>query len=182
MKLSSRRGISEIISALLVVCITVSAATLLGAYASGLMGRIQTRVSQPYTEQLTLDYYQWCNGASSTWSNGNCVTIASLYPFTIRNDGAAAITLNDFYIEGGVNGGAMVTSISNNNSPGCPSTNTPPSTSPPYTIAVQSTCTLTITTSGLTGLTITAGSSYTVKLVANDGTIFTFSCIAGSYT
>jgi hypothetical protein len=31
-------------------------------------------------------------------------------------------------------------------------------------------------------LTAISGSAYAVKLVATDGTIFTFSCIAGSYT
>ena len=162
---SSRRGISEIIAALLVICITVSAGTLLAAYASGVMGRLQTTVTQPYTEQLTLDYYTW------PCLNGNCYSsTAGSLNITIRNDGAAPITFADFFI-GGVS--------TQPTTAGCPSQN------PPYVLAVQSACKLTFPVpSGLTS-TLTAnggGIAYTVKLVANDGTIFTFSCIYGSYT
>jgi len=154
---SSPKGISEIISALLVVCITVSAATLFAAYASGLMGSLQTPAKQPYTEQLTLDYYNW-----ATVANGPQVTI--------RNDGAAAITLSDFYLQGVKTTPPSPTS----NTFGCPSQTTP------FTLSIQSCLTLTFPVPS--GLTVSSGTPYTVKLVANDGTIFTFSCIAGSYT
>ena len=160
MKLAqSRKGVSEIIAALLVVCITVSAATLFAVYASGLMGNILKPASQPYTEQLTLDYYNWC----TTWANDNCNSIGSL-TVTIRNDGAATITFADFFIQGAKTTASPLT--------GCPS-------SWPA-LAVQSACPLSISVP--TGVTVTSGIAYLIKLVATDGTIFTFSCIAGSYT
>ena len=154
MRLSwSRKGVSEIIGALLVVCITVSAATLFAAYASGLMGSLLEPVSQPYAEQLTLDYYNW-----ATVANGPTITI--------RNDGAATITLRDFFLQGVKNTTDLTTS-------NCPSPNA-------YVLTVQSSCTLVFPIP--TGLTVTSGIAYTVKLVAIDGTIFTFSCVAGSFT
>ncbi|MGA2626819.1 MAG: archaellin/type IV pilin N-terminal domain-containing protein [Candidatus Bathyarchaeia archaeon] len=143
---SSRKGVSEIIAALLVVCITVSAGTLLAAYASGVMGRIQTTVTQPYTEQLTLEYYNW------PIKNATSPPI-----LTIRNDGAAPITFADFFMNG------MSTTVS-----GCSS------------LQVQSTCTITFPIPS--GLTVTLGIAYMVKFVAKDGTLFTFSIIAGSNT
>ena len=159
---SSRRGISEIISALLVICITVSAATLLGAYASGLMGRLQKQVSQPYTEQLTLDYYSWT--CSTSCDNPGPTLI-------IRNDGAAQITLGDFYVQGV---SIATSSITHTN---CPS---PGPSSNWYTLPVQNTCQLTLLIPST--LTATSGVAYIVKFVATDGTIFTFSCIAGTWT
>jgi flagellin-like protein len=151
---SSPKGVSEIIGALLVVCITVAAATLFAAYVSGLMGQLQTPTSQPYTEQLTLDYYNW-------------VTLSSGPQITIRNDGAATITFADFFLQG-------VAVQPTAGGSGCPGA------SAPYSLTVQSSCILTFPVP--TGLTVTSGIAYAVKLVAKDGTIFTFSCIAGSYT
>jgi flagellin-like protein len=150
---SSRKGVSEIIAALLVVCITVSAGTLLAAYASGVMGRIQTTVTQPYTEQLTLEYYNWLNCPSGSTCSGSSQSPT----LTIRNDGAATITFVDFFMNG------MSTTVS-----GCSS------------LQVQSTCTITFPIPS--GLTVTLGIAYTVKFVAKDGTLFTFSIIAGSNT
>jgi len=158
----SRKGISEIVGALLVVCITVSAATLFAAYASGLMGSLQRPVSQPYTEQLTLDYYNWpCPSGNCYSSSPGALTII------IRNDGAATITLSaDFFMQGMKN----TTDV------------TPTSCN---TLQIQSSCTLTFSVpSGLTALLSSNGGgiAYMIKLVAKDGTIFTFSCIYGSYT
>jgi flagellin-like protein len=151
-QLSSRKGISEILSALLVICITVAAATLLAAYASGLMGSLQTKVTQPYTEQLTLEYYNWLNTANAP-------------QLIIRNDGAATITLVDFFMQGMRN----TTSLTFTN---C--------YSKPNVLPVQQSCTVTFPVP--TGLTITSGITYTVKFVASDGAIFTFTLIAGSNT
>ena len=149
----SKRAISEVIAALMVIGITVAAGTLFAVYASGTMARIQGQVNQPYTEQLTLDYYTW-------------VTVTNGPKITIRNDGAAPITLMDFFMQGVKNTSDLTTTS-------CPSPNA-------YVLPVQSSCTLTFPNP--TGLTVTSGVAYTVKLVAKDGTTFTFSCIAGSYT
>jgi flagellin-like protein len=150
---SSRKGVSEIIAALLVVIITISAGTLFAVYASGLMGSILRPTGQPYTEQLSMDYYNW------PCPNGSCGSLT----ITIRNDGAATVTLSDFFVQGV----KVTTPTAGSN---CPS-------SSPISLTVQSTCTLTFPVT-----TVTSGIEYTVKLVANDGTIFTFCCIAGSYT
>jgi len=159
---SSRKGVSEIIAALLVISITISAGALFAAYASGLMGSIQKQVTtQPYLEQLTLDYYTW------PCPSGNCYSsTAGSLTITIRNDGAAPITFVDFFMQGVRN-----------------TTNVTPTSC--YVLPVQSSCTLTFQVpTGLTS-TLTAnggGIAYIVKLVAKDGAIFTFSCIYGSYT
>jgi flagellin-like protein len=153
---SSRRGLSEVIAALLVVSITISAGTLFAVYASGLMGSIMNPTSQPYTEQLTLDYYTW------PCPSGSCNALV----ITVRNDGAASITLSDYFIQG-----VKLTLASSNLGSNCPTA------SLPEVLTVQSTCTITFPVT-----TVTSGVAYIVKLVAKDGTIFTFSCIAGSYT
>lgn len=172
----SRRGVSQIIAALLIVCIVVSAGTLFGAYASGVMGKILNPVtSQPYTEQLTLEYYNWlnCPSGSTCTTPTTCSPTSSQCPtLTIRNDGAAKITLADFYMQGVKNTTDLTTSS-------CPSPNA-------YVLPVQSPCTLTFPipyTTQLNGCScVTSGNAVTVKFVANDGTIFTFSIIAGSNT
>ena len=151
---SSRRAVSQIIAALLLVCITVSAATLFAAYASGLMGEIlNPKTSEPYTEQLTLEDYTWLDCPSGS----TCSGLSQSPTLIIRNDGAATITFGDFFING------MSTTVS-----GCAS------------LQVQSTCTITFPIPS--GLTVTLGIAYTVKFVAKDGTLFTFSIIAGSNT
>lgn len=151
--LSSRKGIAEIIAAMLLILITLSAAILLGVYASGLMGHIMVQQSQPYNEQLTLDYYNWPTNPGSL-------------KITVRNDGLATITLADFFVQGLPENTAGFTFAN------CPSN--------PYVLPVQTSCTITIPAPS--GLTVTQGTAYTVKLVSKDGAVFTFSCIYGSYT
>jgi len=155
--LSSRKGISEILAALLVVCITVSAATLLAAYASGLMGSLQTKVTQPYTEQLTLEYYNW-----------NTLTSLSV---DFRNTGAATLNLQtaDYYV-GGIK---MATPTVGTG--GCT-----PSGQTWSALAPVGACPITVTISGLG--TINSGIAYVLKIVLTDGATFTFFCIAGSNT
>ena len=154
--LSSRKGVAEIIAALLLVCITLSAGIMLAVYASGLMGRLDVPRSQPYEEQLALDYYSWPYVAGS---NPGSLEII------VRNDGVATTILADFFIQGSLEPASGVTFSS------CPSS---PS------VTVQTTCTITLAVPS--GLTVTQGTAYIVKLVTKDGAIFTFSCVYGSYT
>lgn len=157
----SRKGVAEIIAALLLVCITLSAGMLFAIYASGLMGRLDVPKSQPYTDQLTLDYYNWpCPSGNCNSGSPGTLTII------VRNDGASTITLADFFIQGSLESTSGLTFTN------CPSN--------PYVLSVQSSCTIALSVPS--GLSVTQGVAYTVKLVANDGTIFTFSCIYGSYT
>lgn len=87
--LSSRKGASEVIAAMLLIVITVAASILMYAYVSGLMGRLQgVRVQQPYLEHLALEYYDW--------------TTTSTLKLTLRNVGSAVINIGngDWYING----------------------------------------------------------------------------------
>ncbi len=87
--LSSRKGASEVIAALLLILITVAAAVLLYGYVSGLMGGLLGgAVQQPYLEQVTLDYYDW--------------TTLSALKLTIRNVGVTKLNIvaADYFING----------------------------------------------------------------------------------
>jgi flagellin-like protein len=87
--MSSRKGASEIIAAMLLIVITVAASVLMYAYVSGLMGRLQgAAVRQPYLEQVTLDYYDW--------------TTLSTLRLAIRNVGVTKVNIAgaDYFING----------------------------------------------------------------------------------
>ncbi len=140
---------------MLMITITVAAGVLLYVYSSGVVGGLdRTNVAQPYTESLTLDYYNWLNPANAP-------------QLTLRNVGSAQITFADFFMAG-MGNTSDLTFGSN-----CPSPT-------PYVLAVQSSCTVTFPIP--TGLTVTSGVAYAVKIVAKDSSIFSFSCIAGSNT
>jgi len=149
----SRRGVSEIIAALLVVCITVSAATLFAAYASGLMGNLLTTVTQPYTEQFSVEYYSWN-------------TLSSL-SVDVRNTGVATVNLAtaDYYLSG----------IQLTTAP------TFSCVSPATSTAVAPTGACSLTWS-LTAGSYSSGIAYVLKIVLRDGATFTFSIVAGSNT
>jgi len=149
----SRRGVSEIIAALLVVCITVSAATLFAAYASGLMGSLLTTVTQPYTEQFSVEYYSWN-------------TLSSL-SVDVRNTGVATVNLAtaDYYLSG----------IQLTTAP------TFSCVSPATSTAVAPTGACSLTWS-LTAGSYSSGIAYVLKVVLKDGATFTFSIVAGSNT
>ena len=90
--MSSRKGASEVIAAMLLIVITVAASVLLYAYVSGLMGRLQgVAVQQQYIEEVTLEYYDW-----TTITNGQL----SPLKLTLRNVGVAQVTMSDFFIAG----------------------------------------------------------------------------------
>jgi archaeal type IV pilus assembly protein PilA len=154
-----RRGASEVIAAMLLIVITVAASVLLYAYVSGLMGRLQgAAVSQPYLEQVSLDYYDW--------------TSLSTLKLTIRNVGVAKVTKSDVF----VNGVLQTATLSNvGGGTGC--------NSPTGNIPLNTVCSETITSFASTtfsgSATPTSGVAYTVKIATKDGAIFSYSCIAG---
>jgi len=150
---SSRRAVSQIIAALLLVCITVSAATLFAAYASGLMGKILNPVtSQPYTEQFSVEYYNWN-------------TLSSLI-VDVRNTGVATVNLStaDYFLSGIITTAPTFSCVS-------PATST---AVPPI-----GACNLTWS---VTAGSYSSGIAYVLKIVLTDGSTFTFSLIAGSNT
>jgi len=148
---SSRRAVSQIIAALLLVCITVSAAALFATYASGLMGKILTPVTaQPYTEQFSVEYYAW-NTTSSLIVH-------------VRNTGSATVNLStaDYFLSG----------IKLTTAP------TFSCVSPATSTAVGPTGACSLTWSSLTSYS--SGIAYVLKIVLTDGSTFTFSLIAGN--
>ena len=159
--LASRKGVSEIISALLIICITVSAATLFAAYASGLMGKIQPPVaSQPYTEQFSVEYYNWNTLSSLT--------------FDLRNTGEATVNLAtaDYYLSGVQQACSSGSCVTNPSGGTCTSTSA---------VAPATACLITLAPSP--SGSYSSGIAYVLKIVlTKDGAIFTFSLIAGSYT
>jgi hypothetical protein len=148
--LSSRKGASEVIAAMLLIVIAVAATVLLYVYVSGLMGSLQGgSVQQQYLEQISLDYYDW--------------TTLSTLKLTLRNVGVAKVTFSDFFIAGQGNTTALTFGS------GC--------NSPRGVLTVQSSCVVTFSIP--TGFSATSGIVYSVRVISIDGAIFSFSCIAG---
>ncbi len=146
----SRRGVSEVISAVMLILITFSAGVLLYVYSSGLMAGLQvSRSATPYLDSVALEYYDW--------------TTLNTLKLALRNTGPVNVVLADFYIAGTKNTSPLSFGS------GC--------NSPNGALPVQSSCTITFPTPG--GLSITNGLAYSVKLVATDGATFSYSCIAG---
>lgn len=156
--LRSRKAVSEIIAALLIICITVAGGTLFAAYASGLMGKILNPIStQPYTEQLSVEYYSWyCSGST-------CSLIVD-----VRNTGVATVNLAtaDYYLSG------IQPTTAPSFSCVAPATST--------VVAPSGACQLSWS---LTANSYPTGIAYVLKIVlTKDGATFTFSLIAGSNT
>jgi len=156
LRLARRKAISEIIAALLLICITVAVGTLFAAYASGLMGRIEPgAASQPYTEQLSVEYYEWPSN-----------TLSSL-TIDVRNTGVATVNLQtaDYYLSG----------IQLTTAP------TFTCVAPATSTAIAPTGVCQLVWNSLTASSYTSGIAYVLKIVlTKDGATFTFSVVAGS--
>ena len=88
--MSNNRAVAEVIGALLMITLAVTAGVVVYVYSSGLIGTLYgAKVQQPYEEHLSLDYYAW-----TLRSNNGTVTL------TLRNTGSAQVTLADFFIAG----------------------------------------------------------------------------------
>ena len=87
----NKLAVSEVVGALLMIALAVTAGVVVYVYASGLMGSLQgAKVHQPYMEKITMDYYQW---AMVSPANGTLT-------FILRNTGSLQIALADFFIAG----------------------------------------------------------------------------------
>jgi len=155
-----KRGISEIVAALILISIVVAASIVIYVYSSGLLGSLQGASPQQgeYTNQITLEFYDW--------------TSLNTLKLTLRNTGSGLAVFAAFYVSGSevaLKTGSTCTTIS--------ATITASSTI--STLKPQSSCT---TILDLTGLTISAGLAYPVKVVTKDGGVFSYSCIAGHTT
>jgi flagellin-like protein len=149
------RGVSEVVAAMLLITITVSASVLFYVYSSGLLGRLTAAQPQSgqYANQITLEYYDWS-------------TLTSLV-ISVRNVGSGLARIAAYYVSG-----TRVTPLSS--STGCPTV---------ATLNPQASCTVTLTIpTALGGQTVLAGVAYLVKITTKDGGVFSYSCIAGKST
>ena len=154
----TRRGVSTIIAALLLIAIAVAAAVLLYVFSIGLLGSLQGGGGQQVKQQLILEAYNW----------GTLGTPV----LTMRNVGTAPVTVADVFVNG-----VAATAAVGGAATGC---NTPTGNVP-----VQTSCTISISaygtgTFGGTATNPTAGVAYTIKVVSSDGGVFSYSAVAGS--
>ena len=142
-----RKGISNVVAAMLLILISVSGATLLYTYASGVFGPLQgAQPQQSYMEQVALEYYNW------TGPNPAPLQIR------MRNVGSASILIKDVFISGTI---VPATSISW----GAQCTN--------GVLSVQSSCLVTLPAPSA----LTPGVAYSVSFVSSTGGKTTFSLI-----
>jgi archaellum component FlaF (FlaF/FlaG flagellin family) len=160
-----KRGVSEIAAAMLLITIAVAASIIIYVYSSGLMGSLQGAQPQQgqYTNQITLEYYDWTANASGTYDS-------SLHTLkvTLRNTGSGLAVFAAFYVSGqavALKSGSTCTIFN--------ATST-------VTLQPQSSC---VAILGIpSGFTISAGFAYAVRIVTRDGGVFSYSCIAGRST
>jgi hypothetical protein len=88
----SKRGVSVIIAALLLIAIAVAAAVLLYVFSIGLLGSLSSSGGQQTKQQLIMEAYDW---------TANCGSGASIC-LTVRNVGSASILLGaaDVFVNG----------------------------------------------------------------------------------
>jgi len=139
---------------MMMIAIVLAAALVVYTYSSGIFGALQgAQPQQSYTNQITVEFYNW---PSSNMHN------LTLY---LRNTGTGQSILADFFVNG-----TAVTLVSNQGS--CFT----------YTVATTylpptSTCVAILTIPG--SVKITAGYAYSVRVVTRDGSVFTYTLIAG---
>jgi hypothetical protein len=139
---------------MMMIAIVVAATFVVYAYSSGLLGSLQGAQPQRlYTNQITLEYYNWPS---------NDLHNLTLF---LRNTGSGRAILADFFVNG-----TSVTLVSNK---GNCFTYTATNTFLPPTSSCVAILTIPIS------VKITAGYAYSVRLVTRDGSVFTYTLIAG---
>ncbi len=85
---SGKKGVSEVVAAMMLITITVAASLIVYVYSSGLLGSLQA--AQPaqgqYANQLTLEFYDWTNLGTLS--------------LTLRNVGSGLGIIAAFYVNG----------------------------------------------------------------------------------
>ena len=156
----AKKGVSEYVAVMLLILITISGAIILYVYSSGLLGSLQgAQPQKPYANQITLEYYDWTG--SST-----CSTDIHKLCLTLRNVGSGIAVLADFFVGG-------------------TKTSPPTGSCTAYTVnglgpqGATSTCQAILT---VPITTVLSGVAYSVRVVTKDGSVFSYSCIAGQST
>jgi flagellin-like protein len=150
-----KRAISEVLGALLMIMITVTAFTLFYVYTAGVFGQLQgAQPQQPYVDRIALEFYDWTS---------------SPLKMEIRNVGSSNVIIKAAYIAG-----INVTKITWSSQPGssstCPNGNNMP---------VQATCLVQLTPPPPSELALTDGISYSVVLSTARGEQISLSATFG---
>jgi flagellin-like protein len=163
-----KRGISEIVAALILVSIAVAASVIIYIYSSGLLGSLQAAQPQQgqYANQLTLEFYDW------TASGTGDATMHTVR-ITLRNVGSGLANLAAIYVAGNP------ATLKSGTSWTCIVSTTTVTTTTVSRMVPGSSCTALLTVSTPT---ITLGTAYVVRIVTRDGGVFSYSCIAGRST
>jgi hypothetical protein len=177
-----KKGIGEIVAALILISIVIAASIIIYVYSSGLLGSLQgARPQQPYANQLTMEYYDW----SSNPTNTNCYSSnLQTLCLTLRNVGSGIATFSDFFVAGVKWQLGTTAASSCAKYTGSKVTTTVMGTV--YTVTGllpqgPTSCTAILTPLGPIA-TIVPGVAYSVRVVTVDGSVFSYSCIAGRST
>jgi len=150
--LHAKKGISELIAAMILILIAIAGGIIVYIYSSGVLGSLQgARPQQQYVNQISLEFYDW--------------TTTSTLKLTLRNVGSGQGILADFFVSG-----SQVFMNTGDPSNTCTDTDA---------LLPGSACTAVLDTSGLT---VMLGVNYIVRVVTRDGSVFSYSCIAGQST
>jgi hypothetical protein len=163
MRRLGRKAVSELVAAMMLISIVVAATFVIYVYSSNLLGSLQgAQPQRPYTNQISLEFYNWPN----TGTYPNNMHNLTLY---LRNVGTGRTVLADFFVNG--------TSVTLDSSRGSCYTYTATNTFLPPGGGASSNCIAILTIPS--GMKITAGYAYAVRLVTRDGSVFTYTLIAG---
>lgn len=183
----AKKGIAEYVAVLLLIIITVAGATILYVYSSGLLGSLQgAQPQKPYSQMISVEYYDWTTTANPQTSD----TTLHYLTLTIRNVGSGIAVLSEFFVSGvkitapitGTCAAYTVSKTSTSVTVGGMTTATIANTGGLLPQGPNScTAILTIPNTGATQ-TITSGVAYPVKVVTTDGSVFSYSLVAGRST
>lgn len=179
MDVSRRKAVSPIIATLLLIAITVAAGIIVYVFVTGLAGNLTKSGGNQVTEQVSLDSYTFQT------SPPNFLTMY------LRNTGTSSIVVSSVYFNGapadfygtcGVSTGTTDTSTATTTviyTSGANTTARFTATAPlPSTASEQPQSTCQLNVYGFPAAS--AGTSYQVKIITNDGGIFPFNVVAGS--
>jgi len=151
----SKRGVSVIIAALLLIAIAVAAAVLLYVFSIGLMGSLSSSGGSQTKDQLIMAAYNWSAGSAGP---------LILY---VQNVGSSTLNVLSTDKASWFVNGQLVTGSAGTGTGVCADPLAPGSAA----------CSVSLGLGTVTGLT--SGAAYPIKLVTPDGGVFSYSAIVG---
>jgi len=159
--LHGKKGISELVAAMLLILIAIAGGIIVYVYSSGMLGSLQAaQPQQSYANTIALEYYDWSK-ATTDYAKNHVLKVI------LRNVGSGRGILADFFING-----TQVTLTAATNA-------TYPSTCAQFTTSSlnpQATCTAYLI---IPANLVKPGYGYTLKVITRDGSVQAFSIIAG---